>query len=83
MASQNNTSIIKFADDTIIIGLITVGEETAYRREVVELVVWCQGNNLSLKVDKTKERTADPRRKQELHTPLYLGETEVERVKNL
>ncbi|KAI4893066.1 hypothetical protein NFI96_005396 [Prochilodus magdalenae] len=37
VASQSNTSIIKFADDTVI-GLITGGDETAYRREVAELV---------------------------------------------
>ncbi|KAI4900481.1 hypothetical protein NFI96_003966 [Prochilodus magdalenae] len=35
VASQSNTSIIKFADDTTVIGLITGGDETAYRREVV------------------------------------------------
>ncbi|KAI4895198.1 hypothetical protein NFI96_023811, partial [Prochilodus magdalenae] len=33
VASQSNTSIIKFADDTTVIGLITGGDETAYRRE--------------------------------------------------
>ena len=38
VASQSNTSIIKFADDTKVIGLITGGDETAYRREVAELV---------------------------------------------
>ncbi|KAI4886686.1 hypothetical protein NFI96_027635, partial [Prochilodus magdalenae] len=38
VASQSNTSIIKFADDTTVIGLITGGDETAYRREVAELV---------------------------------------------
>ncbi|KAI4900347.1 hypothetical protein NFI96_028637, partial [Prochilodus magdalenae] len=82
VASQSNTSI-KFADDTTVIGLITGGDETAYRREVAELVDWCDYNNLSLNTDKTKEMIVDPRRRrQELHTPLFIGETEVERVKN-
>lgn len=36
------------------IGMITGGEETAYRRELEELVAWCH-NNVSLKADKTKE----------------------------
>ncbi|KAL7834203.1 hypothetical protein SRHO_G00284500 [Serrasalmus rhombeus] len=95
-SSQNNTSIIKFADDTTVVGLITGGDETAYRKEVAELVAWCHNtdtltqthihthtltHNLSLNADKTKEMTVDPRRKRELHTPLYVGETEVERVK--
>ncbi|KAI4894165.1 hypothetical protein NFI96_027840 [Prochilodus magdalenae] len=38
--NSSNTSIIKFADDTTVIGLITGGDETAYRREVAELVDW-------------------------------------------
>ncbi|KAI4894209.1 hypothetical protein NFI96_027345, partial [Prochilodus magdalenae] len=78
----SNTSIIKFADDTTVIGLITGGDETAYRREVAELVDWCDYNNLSLNTDKTKEMIVDPRRRRrELHTPLFIGGTEVERVK--
>ncbi|KAI4875883.1 hypothetical protein NFI96_009459 [Prochilodus magdalenae] len=82
VASQSNTSIIKFADDTTVIGLITGGDETGYRREVAELVDWCDYNNLSLNTDKTKEMIVDPRRRrQELHTPLFIGGTEVERVK--
>ena len=31
------------------------GDETAYREEVRALGVWCQENNLSLNVNKTKE----------------------------
>lgn len=81
VASQNNTSIIKFADDTTVIGLITGGVETAYRREVADLVAWCRSNNLHLNADKTKELVIDPRRRKELHTPLLINETEVERVK--
>ncbi|KAL6487521.1 hypothetical protein MHYP_G00041470 [Metynnis hypsauchen] len=73
--------IIKFADDTTVIGLITGGEKTAYRKEVAELVAWCHDNNLSLNADKTKEMIVDPRRMRELHTPLYIGETGMERVK--
>ncbi|KAI4892528.1 hypothetical protein NFI96_005758 [Prochilodus magdalenae] len=81
VASQSNTSIINFVNDTTVIGLITGGDETAYRREVAELVDWCDYNNLSLNTDKTKKMIVDPRRRrQELHTPLFIGETEVERV---
>ncbi|KAK3549273.1 hypothetical protein QTP70_034478 [Hemibagrus guttatus] len=36
VASQTNTKIIKFADDTAVIGLITGVEETSYRTEVAE-----------------------------------------------
>ena len=38
--SVNNT-IIKFADDTAIVGLISVRNEEAYRIEVLHLESWC------------------------------------------
>ena len=82
--SQSNTSIIKFADDTTVIGLITGEEETAYREEVARLVSWCQENNLSLNAEKTKEMIIDPRkRRRDQHAMLYIDGTQVERVKTL
>ncbi len=39
-------SIVKFADDTTVIGLITNKDETAYREEVSTLTKWCQENHL-------------------------------------
>ena len=47
MAIHTSKSIIKFADDTTVVGLITNNDETAYREEVRVLVEWCQENNLS------------------------------------
>ena len=49
MARHDSNTIIKFANDTTVVGLITNNDKTAYR-EVRELAVWCQNNNLSLKV---------------------------------
>ena len=46
-------SIIKFADDTTVVGLITNNDETAYREEVRALGVWYQENNLTLNINKT------------------------------
>jgi hypothetical protein len=37
-----SNSIIKFADYTTALGLITNNHETAYREEVRALVEWCQ-----------------------------------------
>jgi hypothetical protein len=54
-----SNSIIKFADDTTVVGLITNNDKTAYREEVRALGVWCQDNNLSLNVSKTKEMIMD------------------------
>ena len=62
-ARYDSNTIIKFADDTIVVGLITDNDETAYREEVRDLAVWCQDNNLSLNVSKTKELVVDYRKR--------------------
>jgi hypothetical protein len=56
-ARHNSNTIIKFADDTTVVGLIN--DDTAYREEVKDLAVWCQDKNLSLNVIKTKEMIVD------------------------
>ncbi len=53
-ATHSTNVIVKFADDTTVIGLITDNDETAYREEVSTLTKWCQENHLSLNIDKTK-----------------------------
>ena len=80
VASHKDNTILKFADDTTVIGLITGGDETAYRREVASLVTWCDNNNLSLNIDKTKEMKVDMRKEGRPHQPLTIRESEVERV---
>ncbi len=55
MCSHRSTSIIKFADDTVVLGLISNNDETAYLGEVERLTSWCQDNGLSLNVSKTKD----------------------------
>lgn len=47
--------IVKFADDTTLVGLISGGDESAYRAEVHGLVTWCKDNNLTLNTAKTEE----------------------------
>ncbi len=53
-ATHSSNVIVKYADDTTVIGLITDNDETAYREEVSTLTKWCQENHLSLNIDKTK-----------------------------
>jgi hypothetical protein len=69
-------SIIKFADDTTVVGLITNNDETAYREEVRALGLWCQENNLSLNVNKTKEMIVNFRKQQREHPPIHMEGTE-------
>ena len=80
VASHKDNTILKFADDTAVIGCITGGDEAAYRREVASLVTWCEDNNLTLNTDKTKEMIVDMRKKRGPHRPLFIQELEVERV---
>ena len=46
-ARHDSNTIITFADDTTVVGLITDNVKTAYREEVRDLAVWCQDNNNS------------------------------------
>ncbi len=79
MFSSNH--IIKFADDTTVIGLISNNDETHYREEVAQLAEWCGANNLSLNVEKTKEVVMDFRRRNSTdHPPLTIDSSTVERV---
>ncbi len=79
-ATHSSNVIVKFADDTTVIGLITDNDETAYREEVSTLTKWCQENHLSLNIDKTKELVVDYRRQSREHTPITINKTPVERV---
>ncbi|XP_049924041.1 uncharacterized protein LOC126404710 [Epinephelus moara] len=78
--SHNATTVVKFADDTTVVGLITKGDESTYREEVQGLTVWCRENNLTLNIKKTKELIIDFRKKQDVHLPLYINGERVERV---
>jgi hypothetical protein len=53
MDIHDSNTIIKFANDTTVLGLIT-DNETAYREEDRDLAVGCQNINLSLNVKKNK-----------------------------
>ncbi len=79
-ATHSSNVIVKFADDTTVIGLITDNDEMAYRVEVSTLTKWCQENHLSLNIDKTKELVVDFRRQSREHTPITIDKTPVERV---
>ncbi len=79
-AKFSSNHIIKFADDTSVVGLISNNDETHYREEVAQLAEWCGANNLSLNVEKTKEVVMDFRRNPVDHPPLTIGSSTVERV---
>ena len=72
--------VIKFSDDTTVVGLITDGDESIYRAEVASLVDWCGDNNLELNVTKTKELIIDFRHNRNDAMPLSIHGEKVEQV---
>ncbi|XP_076742340.1 uncharacterized protein LOC143419457 [Maylandia zebra] len=81
VAKHVSSIIIKFADDTTIIGLITGNDETAYREEVMALYEWCLENNLTLNISKTREMIVDYRKRPvREHQPIHINGVKVERV---
>ncbi|KAI4904477.1 hypothetical protein NFI96_008392 [Prochilodus magdalenae] len=77
-AMHTSNHIIKFADNTTVVGLISKNDESAYREEVQWLTDWCRTNNLSL----NKEMVVDFRRTRCDHSPLHIDGSTVEIVKS-
>ncbi len=61
-SKDTSVKLLKFADDTTVIGLIEDGDQSAYRQEVKELAILCSLNNLELNTFQTAEMTVDFRR---------------------
>ncbi|KAK3510664.1 hypothetical protein QTP70_012820 [Hemibagrus guttatus] len=72
VTSHKDIIIIKFADDTAVIGRITDGDEVAYRTEGANLVTWCEDSNLTLNTEKSKEMIVDMRKERRTHQPLFI-----------
>jgi hypothetical protein len=81
VATPISNSIIKFADDTTVVGLINNTDETDYIEEVRDLAESHQGNNLTLNINNTKELIMDLRRQQREHAPIHINRAAVERMK--
>ncbi|KAK1788652.1 hypothetical protein P4O66_002473 [Electrophorus voltai] len=80
-ATSSSTIIVKFADDTVVMGLISDNDERTFLEEIKHLENWCQENNLLLNISKTKELIVDCSKKQEWHyQPVRISGTTVERV---
>lgn len=79
----HNNTIVKFADDTTVVGLITDDDETAYRAEIHKLVHWCSENDLSLNAGKTKELVINFRKpKATDFTLIFIGGENVESIQH-
>ncbi len=81
-SDSTSVKLLKFADDTKLIGLIQDGDESAYRQEVKELAVWCSLNNLELNTLKTVEIIVDFRRNPPALPPLTIMNSTVTAVES-
>ncbi|KAK2899349.1 hypothetical protein Q8A73_012478 [Channa argus] len=78
---NGSNTIIKFADETTVIGLIRNNDETAYREEIQHPATWCNDSNLLLNTSKTKELIVDFRKEsRNTHDTIHINGTAVERV---
>ena len=73
--------LVKFADDTALIGLISNDDDTLYLNQLNIFVNYCNENFLELNVKKTKEMIIDFRTKHKVTPePVLIGDCVVERV---
>ena len=79
-ATHNNCIIDKYADDTVLTGLITENIDTSYTEEVDSFVAWCARNHLVLNVEKTKEMIIDFRKNKGFFEPITIQDRQIERV---
>ena len=76
---SHETSIIKYADDTAIVGLIK-DSELDYKQAVCKFVDDCHSDQLELNVKKTKELIIDFRRKPSTIVPIEIKNKVIETV---
>ena len=53
-ARFSTNHVIKYSDDTTVVGLVSENDESANRMEVEQFTTWCRSHNLALNVEKTK-----------------------------
>ncbi len=77
-----SVKLLKFADDTTLIGLIQDGDESVYRQEVKELADRCDLNNLELNTLKTVVMIVNFRRNPPALPPLTIMNSTVTAVES-
>ena len=80
-SSNESCSIVKFADDTVLIGLISDDDSSKYVDEINKFVTYCKINFLELNVKKTKKMIIDFRKSKALPDPIIINDHTVERVR--
>ena len=79
-STDESCPVVKFADDTELVGKISDDEDAIYHKQIENFVNWCDKNDLYLNVSKTKEMYIDFRKNQRCPKPVYIKGEAVERV---
>ena len=84
VSTFENCSLIKYADDTAILGLLNDKDsENNYFDQITRFVHWCKDNFLELNVSKTKEQVFDFRNSKTLpYCNIKIDNQDVEIVKH-
>ena len=80
VSHHSSVPLLKFADDTTLVGLVSDSDESEYRHEVNSLVSWCDTNNLQLNASKTREMIEDFRKRKNPFAPIFVKGNSIERV---
>ncbi|KAK3519773.1 hypothetical protein QTP70_004298 [Hemibagrus guttatus] len=81
-STDPSVKLLKFADDTTVIGLIQDGDESVYRQEIEQLAACCSLNNQELNTLKTVEMIVDFRRNTPALPPLTIMNSTVPTVES-
>ena len=81
-ATDPGCVILKYADDTAVLGEIRMSDESVYRNEIKHVVNWCNENHLVLNASKTKELIIDLRKRPLCQYPVVMGDTCVNVVRS-
>ena len=78
--TDESCPVVKFADDTELVGKTSNDEDAIYHKQTENFVNWCDKNYLYLDVSKMKEMCIDFRKNQRCPKPVYIKGEAVERV---
>lgn len=78
-SSCQNVEVLKYADDTAIVGLISKEDEKDYREKVNNTMEWCRQHNLVINTTKTKEIIVNFMTSSQIE-PLLMEDKEIEQV---
>ena len=81
-STNSNCTLVKFADDTALLGLIKNDDDTAYLDQINHFTNYCDQNFLELNVNKTKEMVIDFRKSHVVSNEVIIKGGVVERVDN-